>query len=69
MVNNFDKKVRWDFAVPIYGYGKNCKEALLNALNDEIGRIKRDYSDDDLESIEMHNLILISPEDIDEEDE
>ena len=69
MLNKFDKKVRWDFKLPIYGYGKNCKEALINALNDEIGRVERNYTHKDLECIEKSDLILISPDDIDEYDE
>ena len=42
-LKKFEKPVRWNFKISVFGYGRNVKEALLEALNRKTNQIKDEY--------------------------
>lgn len=58
-MKTFDKKVNWSFKIAIDGHGRNCKEALVSALENELRKIEMDYHPNDLEAIENHEVVAI----------
>lgn len=59
MKRKFEKKVNWTFKITIDGHGRNCKEALRAALNNELDKIENDYCGIDYEKIEDHEVVDI----------
>jgi hypothetical protein len=66
-MKNYNERVRWNFELALHGYGKNIKEALLDALTRMHSDVQTDLAESDLESIEKHEVISIDVTDIDEE--
>jgi hypothetical protein len=66
----FDKNVRWNFKIAIHGYGKNVREALLEATNRLERQIEtNEFSSDDFIAIQNHEVVSIEEDDIAEDEE
>lgn len=69
-MRKFDKKVRWNFSnIGMHGYGRNVKEALLEAAERLSNEVTNDYGTNDFSIIESYNVISIDEADIDNEEE
>ena len=68
-MQTFEKKVKWTFTITCAGYGREVKSALKDACATYLRQIDDDLCESDLESIEKHQVVLIEPYDIDDEDE
>lgn len=58
-MEKFEKKVNWTFKITIDGHGRNVREALEAALNNELYKIESDYCPSDLQKIEDHEVVTI----------
>lgn len=58
-MKKFPKKVNWSFKLAIDGHGRNVKEALRAALENELYKIDSDYHPSDFKKIEMHEVVHI----------
>jgi carbamoylphosphate synthase large subunit len=63
----FKDKVRWNFNLETFGYGRNVKEALYSALRELESQID-DASHDkaELEAIELNEVVSIDEDDIED---
>lgn len=63
-MKKFDNPVRWDFKISISGYGKDVKQAIIDASRNLQSQAERDFHKNDFESIEEHEVISIDLSDI-----
>jgi hypothetical protein len=66
----FENRVRWDFKIAIHGYGRDVREALLDACETMTFDLANRYqiSKEDLDLIEEHEVVLVTESDIAEEE-
>ncbi len=63
-MKQFEFKVKWAFKISVEGYGRNVREALLDAASRLDYQVESEFADNDLESIEKHEVINIDESDI-----
>ena len=65
-LKTFKKYVRWEFKIAVHGYGRNIRQALIDA-SAELARVARESDEGTLLSIQNHELILIDENDTEDE--
>lgn len=68
-MKKFEKRVHWHFRLSIDGYGKNCEEALRNALEKAVGDLDDWKNDDSLKAIENHEVSMIDEDEFEDDGE
>lgn len=60
-MKKYDKEMRFEFKMSLFGFGKTTREALEDAKN-RLENDINDYCDADWKAIETHEVISISEE-------
>jgi len=55
----FKDRVRWEFRIAVHGYGRNVEEALQAAASNLQRQVNYDFSSEDFQAIEDHELVLV----------
>lgn len=69
MGKKYEKKVRWDFKVAFHGYGRTCKEALVDAAQHLEHQCEFDFAQSDFDAIENYETQNVSENDFVGDDE
>lgn len=67
-MKRFEKRVKWNFKLAISGYGRTCKEALMDALLNATQDQTDWAQDDSMEAIEAHEVSVIDEDDFEDEE-
>jgi len=63
IAKKFALPVRWEFKIAVHGYGRNVKEALLDAASRLETQTESDFGNSDFEAIELHEVVSVNERD------